>query len=143
MDFVFVDEEGAIIGSGSFPTIDEANLSVEEFGFAVPMPEAGMPDDTDFWNGLEFQPRPSVPTPTVDEYGYKLAFDDPPSGLRARVYDAEITPPHLLYDGPLSAPDCSLRFVDTSAYLVELEADFPFQPRTLTFTTPIVGPLDA
>lgn len=99
----------------------------------------------EFWiNGeSEAEALPSISVPTVENFGYKLAFADPPEGLIARVYDAETDPPHLLYDGPLSAPDCALTFVDTSAFRVELEAPFPYQPRALSFSTPIAGALDA
>ena len=91
----------------------------------------------------EAEALPSIPAPTVENFGYKLGFADPAEGLIARVYDAETEPPYLLYDGPLSAPDCALTFVDTSAFRVELEAPFPYQLRVLTFSTPIEGVLDA
>ena len=75
-------------------------------------------------------PRPEIPQPAQD--GNFLRWPDPPPGLRSKVHDLWIDPPHLLVDTPLTAPDCGLHLPEAGAgYRIDLSADFPWLPITL------------
>lgn len=135
--FAICNFDGLVIGVGDFQSRNDAELSCHGFGWVFEIPS-----DADVQPGKHYikdnqilVPQP-VPAPSISGSGHILEWDSPPVGLHAKVYDPYISPPHLIADTALTGPDCALHLVQGGeTYIVELTADFPFQPVTLEVNT--------
>lgn len=125
---LFEESTGRILMAMEVPAVEDALLNLESGQLLI---EGRYDGETHYVAGGNVPTaRPVVPEPVQD--GHLFGWPDPPPGLTARVYDLWITPPHLLVDTPLSAPDCALYLVEGgNNYRIELSADFPWLPRVM------------
>lgn len=95
------------------------------------------PED-DEWEAallLVSTPRVEIPDPETPAGDDRMrVWNAPPPGLRARVYDPWIDPPHLLVDAELHGPDAALLFPDPGIYVLDMTADFPWMPKRMEVT---------